>query len=435
MTTTASATRLKWPTIIQVVFTGIAVLISGGIAALTFFVGIIELFSPSEDPYTTATMFSLCLASLSVSGLLLAPFYFGVMRLLGRTVKFGDRWKRLRRSLHPKRLLMLFPLVLFLGYLSDSTNITRNLVLPLFNVLSLGIPVIVLVWLAVRGLPKGSPQLGWGAFSLGLAIGPSIVMILELMAFVLVILGLVVSATVNPELMEVFSSLGAHSFEVSDPFVIDSLVGDLFNYPQVVFAFLVFLSVFVPVIEEFFKPVSVWVLLGRKLEPVDGWVIGTLSGAGFALFENFGNASVSQDWIFTVLSRTVATIPHVFTAGLMGYTLALARTQKRYGQVLMAFLGVVAIHGAWNASFLLNIAASLTPTGGLLDQKWAPVFLLMAGALALGMLIALLRINRRLHRQAMKIPSAEVLPEDLLSQYFERDSKEIQTHGTNHDID
>jgi high-affinity nickel permease len=106
----------------------------------------------------------------------------------------------------------------------------------------------------------------------------------------------------------------------------------------------------------------------------------------------------------------------------MGYTLALARTQKKYGQVFLTFLGVVAIHGAWNASFVLNIAASLAPTDGLLDEGWAPVFLVLVGVLALGMLIALLRINRRLRREAVETLPAEALPEDLLNQYLEQDS-------------
>jgi RsiW-degrading membrane proteinase PrsW (M82 family) len=416
--------------VIQVIFTGIAVLISGGIAALTLIAGAIELFSPSNDVYAASTMLSVFIGSLMVGVMLLAPFYYGVMRLSGRRVKLGSWWDRLRRWFHPKRFLVALPAVLFLGYISEKAVLTRNLLLPFFNVLSLSIPVLVLVWLAVRGLPKGSPQLGWGAFSLGLAIGPSIVMILELMAFVLVIIGLVVSAAANPELMDVFASFDAFSFEVSDPYVLERLVGDLFNSPQVLIAFLIFLSGFVPLIEELFKPVSVWVLLGRKLRPVDGWVIGAFSGAGFALFENLGNASVTQDWVFAVLSRAGATIPHVFTAALMGYTLALARTQKKYGRAFLTFLGVVAIHGAWNASFVLNMAASLAPNDGLLDQSWASVFLVLVGVLALGMLTALLWINRKLRRE-----TAEAVPEDLLGQNIEQDSKEIQTHGTDHNID
>jgi RsiW-degrading membrane proteinase PrsW (M82 family) len=400
MTTNTSApTQTKWPTIIQVIFTGIAVVISGGIAVLTLIAGAMELFSPSNDIYAVSTMLSVFLGSLMVGVMLMAPLFYGVMRLSGRAVKLGDWWERLRRWFHPKRFLVALPVILVLGYFSLETELTRNLLLPFFNVLALSIPVLVLVWLAVRGLPKGSPQLGWGAFSLGLGIGPSIVIVLELIAFVLVIIGLVVSAAANPELMDVFASLDAFSFEVSDPYVLDRLVGDLFASPQVVFAFLIFLSGFVPLIEELFKPISVWVLLGRKLRPVDGWVIGAFSGAGFALFENLGNASVTQDWFFAVLSRAGATIPHVFTAALMGYTLALARTQKKYGRVFLTFLGVVAIHGAWNASFVLNIAASLPQSDGLLDQGWAPVFLVLVGLLAIGMLIALLLINRKLRRE------------------------------------
>jgi hypothetical protein len=84
---------------------------------------------------------------------------------------------------------------------------------------------------------------------------------------------------------------------------------------------------------------------------------------------------------------------------------------------------------------VLNIAASLAPTDGLLDEGWAPVFLVLVGVLALGMLIALLRTNRRLRREAVETITAEALPEDLLNQYLEQDSKEIYTHGTDNDTD
>jgi RsiW-degrading membrane proteinase PrsW (M82 family) len=432
---TSDTATLHWPTLIQVVLSGIGVLLSWGGSAFVFVGGVIEWFSPSDDPYAVSTAFSLFIAGMVVGGLLVAPMFFGIMRLNGRVVELGGWWPRLRRWFHPKWMLAGYPLLLGLGYLAGQAELSRDLLLPLLNIFVLGIPVLVMVWLALRGLPKGSPQLGWGAFSLGLAIGPTAVLFLELAVFIVMTIWLLISAVNDQALMEVLSGVASLVYEANNPAMIEQVLGDMFNTPQVVVAIMVFLAGFVPVIEEIFKPISVWVLLGRKLRPVDGWVIGALSGAGFALFENFGQASVSSDWIIGIISRAAATIPHVFTAALMGYTLALARTQKKYGKALVAFVGVVAIHAAWNAAYVLNTTAILASPDGLLDPEWAPVFLVAVGVLAAGMVIALLKINRKLRQEPAAALFADALPADLLEQNPEQISKEIQIHGTDYDVD
>jgi RsiW-degrading membrane proteinase PrsW (M82 family) len=434
--TTPKKSYFHLPTLIQVVLTLFGVLFAWGLAALMLAAGMIELFNPSDDPFLASTSFSLFAASFLVGGLLLAPIVYGVMRLSGQTVRLGSWWLKLRKWFHPRRMLFAYPLVLLLGYLSAQTYATRSLLLPLLNISALGIPVLVLVWLALRGLPKGSPQLGWGAFSLGLAVGPTVILFLEIILLILVLIWLAFAAGTDPALMEILSRVSMFGFEVDNPAMLDQTIGELLNSPQVLTAMLALLAVFVPVIEELFKPVSVWVLLpSRKLRPVDGWVIGALSGAGFALFENFGNASVSQEWIIDVLLRTLATIPHVFTAALMGYTLALARTEKKYGKALLTFAGVVAIHGAWNGAYVLNLAASVASPGGVLNPQSAPVFLVVVGVLVVGMLIALLQINRKLRRaSAIPLPAA-VLPDGMLNNKSEQAAKETQLDGIDYNTD
>jgi len=427
--------QTHWPTIVQVALTILAVLISWGTAALTAFAGFGELLSPSGDEYLAPTLFSYFLACALVGTLLLVPTYAGLMRIFGRQVVLGDWWKRVSKWFHPKRLLISFPIILAAGYFAGTSDISRWLLLPVINIVGLSLPVLIMVWLALRGLPKGSLQRIWGSFSLGLAIGPTVVLFLEILVLILMVIWFAISAAINPSVMELVFSLEQIGIGSTDPALIEELVTEVVSTPYFLAGVLIWIAGFVPLIEEMFKPIAVWALAGRQLRPVDGWVIGSLSGSGFALFENLGNASVSQDWIIGILSRTGTSVPHVFTAGLMGYTFALARNNKKYGRVFVIYLAVVVIHGIWNASSIVAAVASLASLDGWLQPDLAYVYFSPIGLLAVGMVIATLRMNYKLRGEVNETPSVESMPEDLLTQNLEQDLMEIQEHGTDNHSD
>ena len=113
--------HLDWPTLIQVVFSALGVLLSFGLAALMFLAGVIGLLNPSEDVYAVPTAFSLAVGCLLVGGLLVVPVVFGLARLLGTPVQLTGWWPRFRKWFHPRRLLIAYPFILLLGYLSTQT--------------------------------------------------------------------------------------------------------------------------------------------------------------------------------------------------------------------------------------------------------------------------------------------------------------------------
>jgi RsiW-degrading membrane proteinase PrsW (M82 family) len=433
--TKTETSDFHWPTVIQVVLTGIAALISWGVAALVMVGGVMELIVPSGDQFIAPTRFSLFIACLLVGLLLIVPTYAGYMRLYNRRVVIGGWWKLLSKWLHPKRLLLSFPFFLTLGHFANYSELARWLLLPLINIYSLGLPVLIMVWLALRGLPKGTLQRSWGSFSLGLAIGPTVVLFLEILVLVLMVIWFGVSAAFDSSLMELIANLEKIGMGTTDPALMEQIVTDLFSTPYFLIGVLIWIAGFVPLIEEMFKPIAVWALAGRRLNPVDGWVIGSLSGAGFALFENLGNASISQDWIFGVLSRSATSVPHVFTAGLMGYTFALARKNKKYGQVFMIYLVVVAIHAVWNSSSVFSAIASLVPASGWLKPELALVYMAPIGFLTTGMVIATIRINRKLRDGLKETSLLETMPKNLLNQNSEQVIMETQKHGTDNHPD
>jgi hypothetical protein len=121
-------------------------------------------------------------------------------------------------------------------------------------------------------------------------------------------------------------------------------------------------AVLVPLIEEFIKPIGVWLLLGRKPTPAQGFAAGVLSGAGFALFENFTlSASSGDEWALVVLARMGTSVIHIVLTGLTGWALATAWREGRYIRLGLTFLVSVTIHALWNGLVVLTIIPELLP--------------------------------------------------------------------------
>jgi RsiW-degrading membrane proteinase PrsW (M82 family) len=73
--------------------------------------------------------------------------------------------------------------------------------------------------------------------------------------------------------------------------------------PGVIFTVLLYTALFVPAIEELFKPLGVW-LLGNKLDsPALGFALGALSGASYALIETIGVSGQGGEWASLLFTR------------------------------------------------------------------------------------------------------------------------------------
>jgi hypothetical protein len=153
------------------------------------------------------------------------------------------------------------------------------------------------------------------------------------------------------------------------------------------------ISVLVPIIEESFKPLGVWFMVGQKITPAQGFGFGVLSGAAFGLFENLGNTSNSgTDWALLAGSRVSTLLLHSFTAGLIGWALASAWTQRRFLRLAVSFTIAILIHGTWNGLAVLSAAGSLegvtsVPLPAGLQQIGT---LATVGIFALGLLVLVL---------------------------------------------
>jgi RsiW-degrading membrane proteinase PrsW (M82 family) len=197
------------------------------------------------------------------------------------------------------------------------------------------------------------------------------------------------------------------SVTVTDPNQLLVELGPVFSDPVVLVLILGLVALAVPLIEELFKPIGVWMLLGRGLTPARGFVLGTLSGAGFALAESLAGGGIADGWLAITTARIGTSALHILTSGLMGWALVMAKSKGRYLLVVLTYLVSVSLHGLWNGMVIIGSFASLSIVAGanllplhLAVSSWLVLLVLAAGC------IILLIFNNRTLRDAETSPGS-----------------------------
>jgi len=165
----------------------------------------------------------------------------------------------------------------------------------------------------------------------------------------------------------------------------------------------------VPLIEEAFKPVGVWLLFGRLHRPAAGFVAGLLSGAGYAMFESLAAFSNGEEWATVAVVRMGTAAVHIVTTGLVGWALVGAWREKRYLQLGLTYLAAAAIHGSWNATTITLLVSQLsasqpTPRELPLISSLASAAPVILGLLTILCLSLIFIWNRRLVRSQAAAP-------------------------------
>ncbi len=405
---------IHWPSVWQFGLSLLAILGLWGAAASTVFLGLTVRFGGTSRPVDDLTLLLLA-ASMAVMGALLLPSAgFSLARLIGHPVRTSPAFFR---WLRPSLLIFLLPLVLLAGYIVSQNQSLAWLLLPPLHVLAVGLPVAWMAFVGGRGLAYFSPQRTWGIFTAGLVLGPGLIMAFEVGAVVAGILLLILFFILRPDLAKEMSALAQRlATSSASPAATARTLGPYLFRPAVILAVLSFWAGVVPLIEETFKPIGVWLLARRPLTPAEGLAAGVLSGAGYALFESLFLGSSSPAWTSTVVARIGTGVIHIFTTALTGWALASAWGQGRYGRLAGAYLVAVLTHAAWNAVALLAVfktfaEADLTQPTSLsrLFSTLGAASPYILAALALAVFSALVLINRTLWRNQIKTPVEESL--------------------------
>lgn len=400
-------------TLLQFIFSMVAIIgILGGALMLSMTAVLAGINSDAPQGEMIAIL--LLSASLIFCGVLIIPS--AVYAYQSMSGKPHTRFLRVNTSLLPLLGILLLPLVILAGdWVSGQPQLAWFLLPPL-HILAVSLPILTVLYLATRGLPLGSHQRTWGSVASGVVLGPILVLILETVGLLLVA-GLVILFIINkPDLTNQLSTQFQDlSQGTGDPEQTLEAFVPYLAQPGLLLGGIAFISIFVPLVEEAFKPVAVWLLAGSKLTPAAGFAIGAICGAGFALFESLGLSSGVTDWAYLVSARLGTSAIHITNSALMGWALATAWRKKQYFQLAWVFLLVVAAHGAWNAISILSAAQAVLQEQGisswLNNASWLGTLgPWVIGAMALGGLILLIWFNARLRRQNPLPPTTTIAP-------------------------
>jgi hypothetical protein len=81
-----------------------------------------------------------------------------------------------------------------------------------------------------------------------------------------------------------------------------------------------------------------------------------ICGASFALYESLGSLVTTgvDSWAMVAIGRIGTGILHVTASGLVGWGMAKAWSERRYGTLAAAYLAAFAFHSMWNLSALMT---------------------------------------------------------------------------------
>jgi RsiW-degrading membrane proteinase PrsW (M82 family) len=200
-----------------------------------------------------------------------------------------------------------------------------------------------------------------------------------------------------------------------DPQFFMSFFKELLASPLVITAIFVTVGFLMPLTEELLKPLGLWALRKRLLTPAEGFTGGLICGAGFALIESatmIAQTGGSADWGKIVVLRIGTSLLHMTASGFVGWGLASAWRQKKYGRTMLTILAATAVHGLWNSMAILIVLLPLlsaTGASSTLMQNLQGIGTFTLASILTFVAIALFLLNRRLRRETQSSP-AEVNP-------------------------
>ena len=367
-------------------------------------------FDPGYATSLASTVLG-ALAMLFCAGLLLPVLVYTLKRLKGQEI--------LPAAIRPVKfwqwavLVAVWVLVVIIGaVLANLFAYGWAVAAPLF-LLGVCLPILSLAWIGAGGLTGGSCRRLWSVFGYGMVGGTLAAALLEYLVIGIAVVMIGILAVANPELRTIMDQIKIQvaNANAGDVQALLTVLAPYISNPLVILSILVFAAVLTPLIEEAVKPAIIWFLGKRLPSPAEGFVLGALCGAGFAMMEGLMAASgATQMWGFGLAGRAAASLIHITSSGLLGWAIASAQLEKRYGRLALAYLLSVSIHGLWNGSAIMAVYGALRVMVKNMQIDIPGVVFVLVG---LGMLFlelvllltALPLINRRLRRSAAPIPA------------------------------
>jgi hypothetical protein len=302
---------------------------------------------------------------------------------------------------------------IWLGSLVLENEPVNWLLLPILTLPAVFLPIVVLFGLGSRGITLGPRWRVWNILGISMTLVPFLTFLLEVLVVLFVLFVVILYISSQPALMAQVERLSLQVYTIgNDPEALLQLVAPLLLRPGLMAISVLFFSVLIPMVEELVKPLGVWLFGNQISTPAQGFALGALCGAAFALLETFGVSAQSEDWSTVLLSRLGTDILHVTTAALMGAAIVYAIQERRYLRLLGFYVLCVFLHGLWNGLAILftfsSVAGTYLPNNPLngLDS----LLVVALGLLAIFLLTLLFFSNRRMKKRKSGPPLEELAP-------------------------
>jgi hypothetical protein len=310
--------------------------------------------------------------------------------------------------------LLVWPLLFWLGTSLAKQADLAWIFLPPLQVVLIAIPLWWLVEMSMYLLQIPRTTRTWPVISFSLLVTPVVLVIMEILFVVLALAGFIVWAVGQPAVLADLEQLSLRLMNApGDPEIIMRIMQPYLQNPAVISIVLGMAAGVIPLLEEIFKPMAVWLLIPRKLSPREGFAMGMLSGAIFGLVESLSVlfTPLGGSWAGVMIGRLGTGLLHTLTAALVGWGIASAWTQRRVLRLFLSYLAAVILHTVWNTfalllgfSALIETAAADGISGLYVSLAHFSPFVL--AALAAYMLFMLLMRSRSIGRQESQLAEA-----------------------------
>lgn len=281
------------------------------------------------------------------------------------------------------------------------------ILLPFLTVFVIALPIWLVFGIATRGIELGSRWRFFSIFSLSLTLAPFLMVVLEILALSMIIVGgAVYVAFTQPELANELQALALRVNETLSQEAVLAILAPYLRNPILIATGIGYIAIIVPLIEELLKPLAVWFFARKLASPAQGFALGVLSGAAFALFESLNaSADGTTTWAVIVTARTGTSLLHMMTSGLVGWGIASAFGERRIGRFFAAYALAVLIHGIWNAAAAGTGIVALGETIGRPEWVYTVAPALVCGLMTLvvGISAMLIASNRKLRAQPAEV--------------------------------
>ncbi len=396
--------RTHWPSIIVLTAFALGVLVFLASTLITGITSIVWLLDGSADP--SGSMIKSFASGFEMILLAICAWF-----LLQRTMRIDQADLSFRFPYSGWQALAIPAIFLFcisLGALVAISEIRWLgwLILPSFTLLTVVLPIFLFLGIGTKDIAFGSRWKAWSTLGMGMTIGPLLMIALEILVlFVFAVIGVIALAE-QPEAVHELVRIGKLLMqEVSEQTAIQLLAPYIVK-PVTIATIFLYLSLSVPLIEELFKPLAVWLFAKNIKSPANGFALGMLSGGAFALVESLNvSSNGSTGWFVVVAVRAGTSLLHMTTSGLMGFAIVELFQSKKFRRFIATYLAAVILHGLWNACAIGAGLASIGEIVGRPEWIWdLPAALGGIAVLTLGIFVVLLAANRKVRTMLPTAP-------------------------------